>query len=462
MAYLTNDKIMVESPVPIINVEKFELVQKYNEHGTFLLVAYLKEYKGNDIEAIWKLTEESNVTIKIKGKDENITFFSGIPINVKIYIYRSLHKIELTLSSYSILLDLEKKNRSFQNKDNLYSNIFKNIVNETEGNVIYTLSKELTQNQFILQYKETDWEFLKRIASHQDGMLLPDILSEKPNIFVGIPHLNKYKEIRVNYTVNKSMEDYYITNENFGESSELNFIEYTINSEYSYEVGSKILYQDVEFEIVEKISIYEKGILKFTYRIKKRDGIKQNKLYNEKVIGLTLEGRVIDRKEDKLKIHLDIDERQDVATAYWFKLATNYTTTGNTGFYSVPQIGDIVKLNIPTTSEINAFVKGGKRTDGETNPKTQDVKTKYFRNNYGNELMMSPSNVTYTAVDGETFVDLSKDEGIIATTKDDISISGKDISVSAGGNVFLGSKEQLSFRKGDLNIIMREKMWLNG
>ncbi len=462
MAYLTNDKIIVESPVPIINVEKFELIQKYNEHGTFLLVGYLKEYKGNDIEAIWKLTEESNVTIKIKGKEENITFFSGIPVNVKIYIYRSLHKIELTLSSYSILLDLEKKNRSFQNKDNLYSNIFRDVVAKNGGNVIYNLSKELAQNQFILQYEETDWEFLKRIASHQGGMLLSDILSEKPNVFVGIPNLNKYKEVRVNYTVNKNMENYYITNSNFNESSELNFIEYTINSEYSYEVGSKILYQDVEFEIVEKLSNYEKGILKFTYRIKKFDGVKQNKLYNEKVMGLTLEGIVIDRKEDILKIHLDIDESQDIATAYWFKLSTNYTTTGNTGFYAMPQIGDIVKLNIPTMSEINAFVRGGKRTDGGTNPKTQDVKTKYFRNNYGNELMMSPSNVTYTAVDGETFVDLSKNEGIIATTKDDISISGKNINVNAGGDIFLGSKEQLLFRKGDLNIIMREKMWLNG
>lgn len=134
-------------------------------------------------------------------------------------------------------------------------------------------------------------------------------------------------------------------------------------------------------------------------------------------MGFTLESTVIDKKEDILKIHLDIYKSQDMARVYWFKVSTNYTTTGNTGFYAMPQIGDIVKLNIPTMSEINAFVRGGKRTDGRTKPKTQNVKTKYFRSNYGNELMMSPSNVTYTAVDGEIFVDLSKNECIIATTK---------------------------------------------
>lgn len=51
------------------------------------------------------------------------------------------------------------------------------------------------------------------------------------------------------------MEDYYLINGNFNESSEMNFIEYTINTEYSYEIENKILYQNVKYEIVEKLSI---------------------------------------------------------------------------------------------------------------------------------------------------------------------------------------------------------------
>lgn len=462
MIHFTNNKIIVESPIPIINVESFKIIEQYNEHSILYLIGYLKEYKGNDIDGIWEFKENSNIKIKLKTKKKELTLFSGIPMDIKITTIRELHKIELIIYSYSILLDIERKSRSFQNSNNLYIDIFKKIVGEYNGDTIYNLSKELAQNQFILQYEETDWEFLKRIASHQEGMLLPDILSEKPNVYVGIPKLQDYVEIKPNYSVSKNMEQYYIKNSNYSDSSELNFIEYTIKSNFSYNIGDKINYKDTKFEISEKISNYERGILEFTYKLKKSDGIAQNRIFNENITGLTLEGKVIDRKTDVLKVHLDIDSSQDLETAYWFKLSTYYTTTGNTGFYSVPQIGDTVKLYVPTMSEVHAFIRGGKRTDGAVSPKTQDVETKYFRQNHGNELMLSPTNVTFTAVDYETFIDLSKSEGIIATTKDDILITAKDISLSAGGSMFFGSREQLAFKKGDLNIIMREKMYLNG
>lgn len=46
-------------------------------------------------------------------------------------------------------------------------------------------SKKL--GQFTLQYQETDWKFLKRLASRFQTGLVPDPIAAKPSLTVGLP-----------------------------------------------------------------------------------------------------------------------------------------------------------------------------------------------------------------------------------------------------------------------------------
>ena len=51
-------------------------------------------------------------------------------------------------------------------------------------------SKETKVQTKNLQYQETDWEFIMRIASLCNGYLYPDVCSYKPHFYCGLPQEN--------------------------------------------------------------------------------------------------------------------------------------------------------------------------------------------------------------------------------------------------------------------------------
>ena len=82
--------------------------------------------------------------------------------------------------SYSILFDrkIEKKYRVFQDKNFTYANIIDEI-NKTYSNkdtqIKYFKEADVPIGKLVLQYNETDWEFLVRMASHlKTGLLVTE------------------------------------------------------------------------------------------------------------------------------------------------------------------------------------------------------------------------------------------------------------------------------------------------
>ena len=82
--------------------------------------------------------------------------------------------------------------------------------------------------KFILQYRETDWQFLKRLASHFNTGLIPDDKFAKPKFYFGVPKkASKGKLKNFNYRVKKHLGDYRFSSENYIEDlKETDFILY--------------------------------------------------------------------------------------------------------------------------------------------------------------------------------------------------------------------------------------------
>ena len=95
--------------------------------------------------------------------------------------------------------------------------------------------------------------------------------------------------------------------------------------------------------------------------------LRQDILYNEKVVGASVEGEVIDIEEDNVRIHLEIDKDQKKDEAFWFPYSTFYTAEGETGWYCMPELEDQVKLYFPTNKEEEGIVLNSirRRTKGE-------------------------------------------------------------------------------------------------
>ncbi|WP_252238059.1 hypothetical protein [Clostridium sp. VAP51] len=68
-------------------------------------------------------------------------------------------------------MDLEKKSRSFQGEYLTYTEIFNTINKIHNAQMIDYVTNSKTIDNMIVQYNETDWEFLKRLASHFNTVL---------------------------------------------------------------------------------------------------------------------------------------------------------------------------------------------------------------------------------------------------------------------------------------------------
>jgi hypothetical protein len=76
--------------------------------------------------------------------------------------------------SGTILLDQKKSNRVFQKKVQTYMGIASTVTADTEHSACILPGSDMRTGGTLIQYQETDWRFLKRMAS-QLGLPLSDI-----------------------------------------------------------------------------------------------------------------------------------------------------------------------------------------------------------------------------------------------------------------------------------------------
>ncbi|WP_058486165.1 contractile injection system protein, VgrG/Pvc8 family [Defluviitalea phaphyphila] len=436
---LTYQDIKVEIPYKIKTITKIAVEKKINEHGKAEIQGILEEDVQDDL--IMNASLKDKVEIKCKAKKEQ-TIFTGVVIDIKLKHVNKVKYIKIKALSHSFLMDIKKKSRSFQNKDNTYENIFKKIIREEyKGDYIDTLTKKASQGASIIQYQETDWEFIKRLASHFNGVIVPETTGDTPKIWIGIPNGESYKEEELYYTIEKDIKTFGIIDQNVGKQSHLNHIIYEVESKNLYNIGDKVTYKEVPFIVKEIKFNFEKDLVYLNYKFQKPEGIKVRKIYNEKIRGASLDGKILKVEKDTIKLHLNIDKEQTEKEAYPYKYNTPYTSEGTTGWYVMPKEGDSAKLYIPEADETKAYVRVINRTDGKSNPLTKDPSTKYLGTINHKQIKMSKSELKITAkeekkgkmhisMEEEKGISLESDKKIEIISESDITITGNKINVS--------------------------------
>ena len=76
--------------------------------------------------------------------------------------------------SGTILLDQKKSNRVFQKKVQTYMGIASTVTADTEHSACILPGSDMRTGGTLIQYQETDWRFLKRMASQLGLPLVPD------------------------------------------------------------------------------------------------------------------------------------------------------------------------------------------------------------------------------------------------------------------------------------------------
>ena len=107
MAY-TADQIAIEG-IPMEQVEYIKFSEKAGEHGFVQLKGYVKAQDGEAL--LYGLPQYSPLTIRAKDK----ILFSGVITQFLVTGKGQTSWVEVTAYTRSILMDQEKRCRSFQN-----------------------------------------------------------------------------------------------------------------------------------------------------------------------------------------------------------------------------------------------------------------------------------------------------------------------------------------------------------
>ena len=416
MSILLKD-LMIAVPFKIKKIMDINIVQKCNAHAVANITVMLEDEQN--IQYIYSLNQKTNVVLKNKTND--IILFSGALMGITLSVLQGVYTAMLTVKSYTCFMDIKQKNRSFQYDKNTYQNIFQNIIQkEYQGDFIDTASNGKTQCNVMIQYHETDWAFLLRVASQFHAVVIPDVLSDKPKMYIGVPQGESHKTEYYHYQITRKTADYMLQQQYTQQKSLLDFTYLEIETEQNYNMGDSVTLQYVPFIIMEKQMQLKHSKIIFRYKMCQKEGVFTNSYNNDALKGVSIEAKVIDVKRDCLKLHLCIDETQYVSQAHWFPYNTPYASEGQTGFYSMPQIGDSVLLYSPKSCECECYVRTTVRKQKHKNSETNITEQKCFETVQNKKMMLSSTQLCFSAK--KSAVDMTHQSGIAVASCDGIKI----------------------------------------
>lgn len=441
--------------VPYILQEIKDLVieENINEHGRLYLSGNIYEEETDNYIFTTKIGTNIKVgTIKEEGQKD--IFFNGIVTEINIEAVDKVYYIQIEALTYTYLLDIELKSASYQDKTKTYEQLIKEITyKHPQAGVIDRATNKAETGEFIMQYKETDWQFIKRLASRFNAGLVPAIERDEAAYYFGIP-LRDAGEIHCfNYSIKKDIASHMISSANYIEElMTIDSICYAIETEKHLKIGNRITF-DNKTLCVSAIKRYLKNsLLKNKYILKTEKGLSQNKFNNPKLSGLSIDGRVIDIAGDMVKIHLYTTDNntQDLNTACWFLYSTIYSSADGSGWYCMPELNDNVRIYFPDDYDNNAYAASSTHQQPAIKSFRSNPDVKALRSKYGKEIAMHPGGISITAQDGTTFITLNDNGGIELNSNRPISfISSENINIDAAKDINVNGQQGINIVQND-------------
>ena len=443
-----------------------------------------------------KILGRSNIADDTGNSTEKI-FLNGVIKELQINeTTAGALTVEITAISKSILLDRIPRYRSFQDPTLTYSAIAEEINGNygTNDGKIVNVGEDMKEvPRMTIQYNETDWEYLKRIASYTGQ----PVMAYSDKVFVGFfknmpaqtPNLKysqfgkRTKEERTYFKITGTEfypvatpiklktrnrvsgeeveNDYYVLeNKIYNEGNTLK-CEYILGKQTDYFVDP-IPHEKIRGAVIEARTVH----------IARTDESKSNHGRNDGSLD-NLEGRAIGAKplnkyiekaensqnenvKEKVKtkdiavMTLDLTEglmdlgengqsfEDKYAGKSYFPYVTPYSQS-NTGFTPAPEVNDRVALYFPSGNETKAFVIGALNNDG--NGRFTDVANRnYHVGDSDFNMVLATNSLSTTAASS------------ISQTASNISESADSISESAG-NISNNAKSYTEIVEGSKTLV---------
>lgn len=443
------------APYQFLDLMELTIHKKVNEHVAARIVGKIAE----ELEGQYADDAAVNQEVGIKAVDETgkeEILFTGVVKSVSIRNRNQVRILEVEAVSCSYLMDITPRTRSFQNEQQTYRSILDTIIKPYPKNDIrMTAGKDQTTKQIIMQYRETDWSLARRLASHFHSFLVPDYKAGGVKFYFGMPELQEETLVHpAFYTMKKDVGDYLDKSENQVTGIEENdAVYYQVQSREILDLCQPVNFKNQKLYVYEIESKLEGAQLHHYYSLKKANGFKTKKEYNHKLIGASIDAKVIDVSKDKVKVHMVVDKQQDIDTAKWFPFSTVYSSPDGSGWYCMPEKNDTMRVYFADEKEENAFVISAVHEQSTSAGKREDPNVKVLSTKHGKQIIFTEKGLEILSGDG-LYIGLLDDEGIIIRSNKSIKIhSAEDMAIGSGSAMSLAAKEGVEIKQGEKTTV---------
>ncbi len=442
-----------------------------------------------------KILGRSNIADNTGNSTEKI-FLNGVIKELQINeTTAGALTIEITAISKSVLLDRIPRYRSFQDPTLTYLAIAEEIngnYGTNDGKIVNVGEDMQTVPRMTIQYNETDWEYLKRLASYTGQPLMA--YSDK--VFVGFfknmpaqtPNLKysqfgkRTKEERTYFKITGTEvypvatpiklktknrvsgeeveNDYYVLKNKIYNEGNMLKCEYILGKQTDYFVDP-IPHEKIRGAVIEARTVHIArtdesksehgridgssdnlegkmiGAKPLNKYIEKAEN--QNENVKERVKASDIAVMTLNLTEGLLKLGENGQSFEDkYAGKSYFPYVTPYSQS-NTGFTPAPEVNDRVALYFPNGNETHAIVLGAVNNDG--NGRFTDVANRnYHVGDSDFNMVLATNSLSTTAASS------------ISQTASSISESADSISESAG-NISNNAKSYTEIVEGSKTLV---------
>jgi hypothetical protein len=460
----------------LTQLRELKVVQQFNDHARLFLTAVLP---AGQADGFWE-SSGSNTTVAViltEGADLKY-LFRGLVADLTVKAVQDVYYLSVSGVSYTCNLDVAHEKRSFQNQALTYQKFVAAVLEGVAGaNCLVNQSVAgQTTGRLILQYGETKWEVLKRTAAGLGLGLIADATANSPRFWFGLPEGDSKKALdNYHFSVSKKIAvSRELAADCQTEVSEADFVVYEVELDEVFQVGDRFSFRKQSLVVAEAIAEIKQGILKHRYVLTPERGLRPKPVFNPLITGLVLEGQVIAVENDQIKLWLDIDGNQDEAEAGWFSYATHYSAEGHTGWYCMPELGDVVQLYFPTEREENGYALSAIRRRERSGERLQDPAVKCFRTVNGaaeadalpKEWRFKPEGqrLALSGKDDTTLmIQIDDNQGVIISSDREIAITAKqDMVFNAGAKFCVTAGETIQLSCQTSRITLNNRIAIDG
>ena len=325
----------------VISMDRLEIVQSPNRHGRLRLSAVLNGEGGGEV--FDELPEDVSVLYKEDGEEK--VLFKGMVTDSSMKRVGNHRKLELKAYDATYLLDTKRKTRSFQDTARTNHSVIAEVMKEYPECICMKNLPESPIGRIWFQYEETDWEFLRRFLSSYSDSLYADATYHTARFQAGLsPEDIEVEWDDCPYGMGKNLERYDFLSQNGFDGIGIDkFIEYSVDSYGLYTLGSRLVYKGRRWYVGKLERRLTDGLLMSTYRLQQREGLLTPQEYNRRITGVSLDGKTVQVQGDTVRVSMNGDMTTEQGT-YWFPYSTVASSPDGSGWYSMPQVGDSIRV----------------------------------------------------------------------------------------------------------------------